>query len=195
MKTYNIYQHCLILCIIISSSLLTACGNHNDHDHDNHSDHGEHSEHEDSLWGESCLHAENGPFISVDVSTIEMEAATADLSMQHHAFQIEWSSDQDSYLSYRATKEGQYIIFTNQMLNIQVLNAQQEEVNVTALNEVSECTTYLKYAYSANLEIGTYTMKVNQSDLTEGLIVIEYATDLEHGEDHDHEDHEDHEDS
>ena len=158
---------------IFAATSITGCGD----DHDDHDNHGPAEE--------ACEHTKEGPFEDVTATAAADGAPSA--TFAHTAVHITLVEDADDntkksgYVTYNADEAAEFAFFLSVDVPMTITDANGAAVEIEESADVAECTEVAKQ-HNADLEIGTYTLKIGPT--TESMISLVVEEASHEGEDH-----------
>ena len=157
---------------LFAATALTGCG---DHDHEEHHGPAE----------EACEHTKEGPFQDVTATAAADGAPSA--TFAHTAVRITLVEDADDntqnsgYVTFAADEAAEFAFFLSTDVPLAIMDANSAAVDIEESADVAECTEVAKQ-HNADLEVGTYTLKIGPTTEASVSLVVEEAN--HEGDDH-----------
>lgn len=155
--------------LMASMAFVTACGD--DHDPEEH-----HSPAE-----EACEHTKEGPFEDITAKRAAGDGDGAPSATHaHKAVRVTLVEDPNDaalnsgYVSYAADEAAEFAFFLSADVPFAILDASGNEVAIEESADVAECSEVAKQ-HVADLEVGTYTLRIGPSSETMVSLVVEEA--------------------
>ena len=160
------------LFALLATPVISGCGD--DHDHGDH-----------SAAEEACEHTKEGPFQDVTATAAADGAPSA--TFAHTAVRITLAEDADDntkfsgYVTFAADEVAEFAFFLSADVPLAITDASDAAVEIEESADVAECTEVAKQ-HNADLEVGTYTLKIGPTSETSVSLVVEEAN--HEGDDH-----------
>jgi len=154
-----------------SLAFVAACGDDHDHDEDH------------SAVEEACEHAKDGPFEDVTATAAADGAPSA--THAHKAVRVTLVADADDaamnsgFVTYAADEAAEFAFFLSADVPFAILDPSGNDVDIEESADVAECTEVAKQ-HTADLEVGTYTLRIGPTSETLVSLVVEEAGHEEH---------------
>lgn len=167
-----IFRALLSTLVLLTSTALSGCG---DHDHEEHHGPAE----------EACEHTKEGPFQDVTATAAADGAPSA--TFEHTAVRITLVAEGNDntqnvgYVTYQADEAAEFAFFLSAEVPMEITDANGAAVEIEESADVAECGEVAKQ-HNADLEVGTYTLKIGPTTETTVSLVVEEAS--HEGEDH-----------
>ncbi len=157
---------------IFAATSITGCGD-------------DHDEHHGGAAEEACEHTKEGPFQDVTATAAADGAPSA--TFAHTAVRITLVDDADDntkksgYVTFEADEAAEFAFFLSADVPMAIMDANSADVEIEESADVAECTEVAKQ-HNADLEVGTYTLKIGPTTESTVSLVVEEAH--HEGEDH-----------
>ena len=154
------------LFALLATPMISGCGD--EHDHEDH-----------SAAEEACEHTKEGPFEDVTATAAADGAPSA--TFAHTAVRITLVEDADDntqnsgYVTFAADEATEFAFFLSVDVPMEIMDANSAAVEIEESADVAECTEVAKQ-HNADLEVGTYTLKIGPTTETMISLVVEEAS-------------------
>ncbi len=157
--------------LMVSMAFVAACGE--EHDHDEHH----------SIAEEACEHTKDGPFVDVTATAASDGAPSATHAHKAvHVTLVEDANDatmNSGFVTFAADEAAEFAFFLSADVAFAITDPSGTDVDIEESADVAECSEVAKQ-HTADLEVGTYTLRIGPTSETMVSLVVEEAGHEEH---------------
>lgn len=147
-----------LAALVVSSSLLTACGGAEGGD------------------AEACEHLEEGPSVAVTTTpTAEAAPAISDDHQRYDLTLVEVAGGKGGNVTYASAEAGDYVLFLDADVPLAVRDANGGTIQIEESTASSATCEVIKGRHVVELGVGTFTFEFGPTEATQVGVVLEHV--------------------